>query len=164
MKQLVFVRHSVADEPKDALDDFSRNLTEKGIERTHRVLANIPKALVEQAIFITSPAHRCIQTAQLFAKHFQITEDRIKEEPFLYSCFREHSFYYFLEELVADENNVWIFGHNPMLSNLTEQLLHKKFYSLPKCAVVVFNSKASDWLSVSHENTEMSLFVNPKEL
>lgn len=164
MKQLVFVRHSIAEDSNNSTDDFSRNLTPKGIERINKVLQKLEPALIHNAILLTSTANRCIQTCHYFAQHFNISSHQIKQESYLYSCFREHSFYYFLEELVADKTNVWIFGHNPMLSNLTEQLLNKKFYSLPKCAVVVFKSTANTWMELNHENTELTLFINPKEL
>jgi len=164
MLNLTFVRHSIAEDIERGEDDFSRNLTQKGIERIKEVVGKIPAEMTKNAVFITSPANRCIQTAGLFTQHFNIPEDQIKEESFLYSCFREHSFYYFLEESVPEEKNIWIFGHNPMLSNLTEQLLNKKFYSLPKCAVVSFKSTTNNWIEVNHENTELALFINPKEL
>jgi len=164
MRQLVFVRHSIAEDIENHEDDFLRNLTTQGIERIHKVISKINPEITHNAIFLTSSANRCIQTCQHFAQHFKIPSHRIKEESFLYSCFREHSFYYFLEEAVADETNVWIFGHNPMLSNLTDQLLNKKFYSLPKGAVVVFTSTAHSWIEVNHENTALNLFINPKEL
>lgn len=164
MLNLTFVRHSIAEDIEKGGDDFSRNLTQKGIDRVKEVVNKIPIEMTKNAIFITSPAYRCIQTAQLFAQHFNISEKQIKEESFIYSCFREHSFYYFLEESASEEKNVWIFGHNPMLSNLTEQLLNKKFYSLPQCAVVSFKSTANNWIQVNHENTQLALFINPKEL
>lgn len=164
MKQLVFVRHSIAEDSNKSTNDLSRNLTPKGIERTNKVVQKIEPALMHNAILLTSTANRCVQTCNHFAKYFNIPSDRIIQESFLYSCFREHSFYYFLEEFAANETNVWIFGHNPMLSNLTEQLLNKKFYYLPKCTVVAFKSNAKSWIEVNHENTELILFINPKEL
>ena len=164
MKQLVLVRHSIAEDSDKSTDDFSRNLTTKGFKRINKVLQKIEPALMHNAILLTSTANRCVQTCNLFAQHFNIPSDRIIQESFLYSCFREHSFYYFLEEVATNQTNVWIFGHNPMLSNLTEQLLNKKFYSLPKCAVVAFKSTANSWIEANHENTELILFVNPKEL
>lgn len=164
MKRLVFVRHSIAEDSNKSTDDFSRNLTPKGFERINKVLQKIEPALIHNAILLTSTANRCVQTCNLFAQHFNIPSDRIIQESFLYSCFREHSFYYFLEEAATNQTNVWIFGHNPMLSNLTEQLLNKKFYSLPKCAVVAFKSTANAWIEVNHENTELIHFINPKEL
>lgn len=162
MKRLVFVRHSVAEIIDKQEDDINRNLTSEGINRINLVVKQIHIETNKNAIYLSSPANRCIQTAEIFAKYFNI--QNIKIESFLYSCFREHSFYYFLEELIPEENNVWIFGHNPMLSNLTDQLLNKKFYSLPKCAVVIFESTSLNWLELNHENTQLTLFVNPKEL
>ncbi|MGQ9846988.1 MAG: SixA phosphatase family protein [Bacteroidales bacterium] len=164
MKQLVFVRHSIAEDINNSTDDLSRNLTPKGIERINKVLQKIEPALIHNAILLTSTANRCIQTCNHFARHFNIPSDRIIQESFLYSYFSEHSFYYFIEEVATNETNVWVFGHNPMLSNLTEQLLNKKFYSLPKCAVVAFKSTANNWIEVNHRNTELILFINPKEL
>ncbi|NSW46433.1 MAG: histidine phosphatase family protein [Bacteroidales bacterium] len=164
MRQLVFVRHSIAEDIEKHEDDFSRNLTNQGIERIHKVINKINPEIIHNAIFLTSSANRCIQTCQHFAQHFSVPSHRIKEESFLYSCFREHSFFYFLEESAANEPNVWIFGHNPMLSNLTEQLLNKKFYSLPKGAVVAFASTALSWIEVNYENTSLIFFINPKEL
>ncbi len=164
MKQLVFVRHSIAQNAEDVENDFDRNLTNEGLLRIKNVISKIPMELTTQASFYSSPAKRCIQTAKYFADLLTLKDITIHEDSFLYSCFREHSFYYFLEEIASNEQNVWIFGHNPMLSNLTEQLLNKNFYSLPKCAVVIFKSTAKQWIEVNHENTEMLLFINPKTL
>lgn len=163
MINLTLVRHSIAEEKEIGKEDLFRNLTQKGIERIKEVTAKIPIKMVENAIFITSPANRCTQTAELFAQHFKIPINQIKKEAFLYSNFTEQSFFYFLKEYYRNEKNIWIVGHNPMLSDLAMQLSNKKISFLSKCAVVSFKSNANDWLEVNFKNTKVELFVNPKE-
>ncbi|HOU98439.1 MAG TPA: phosphoglycerate mutase family protein [Bacteroidales bacterium] len=163
MLTLAFVRHSIAENTEHTHDDFNRKLTEEGIERIRLVLPKIPKSFLQNAFFLHSPAIRCVQTVNYFASYFQIANEQIKEHDFLFSCFRENGFFYFLEEEAANKSNVWIFGHNPMLSNLCDAILGKKFYSLPPCSVVVFKSFAQNWVDIQPENTKLELFINPHQ-
>ncbi len=162
MKLLALVRHSIAEDNDN--NDFERNLTEEGLQLIAKVVQQIEHEYFNNAIFITSPANRAKQTAYKVASLIGIPENMIIEHEFLYTCFREHSFYYFLEEYASLNNNVWIFGHNPMLSNLTEQLLNKKFISLPKASAVIFQANINQWIEIDSSKVKMIKFVNSKLL
>lgn len=163
MKLLSLVRHSIAQEPDEVENDFIRSLTPMGIELAKKVATQIDSEYFVNAQFISSAANRAIQTARIFANIANINPEQIVQSNFLYSCFKEQTLFYFLEEQIPNTDNCWIFGHNPMISNLF-QLLSKQNLSMPKCAVAIFQSSANSWLEVDAKNTQLLKFVNPKLL
>ncbi|MCX7863006.1 MAG: hypothetical protein N2449_08430 [Bacteroidales bacterium] len=163
MKQLALVRHSIAQEPEEAENDFSRKLTSNGITLAQRVVSQVPIEYLNQPIFISSPACRAKETAEIFANYIKLSNEHFIFHEFLYSCFKEQSLFYLLEELIPNFNNCWIFGHNPAISNLFN-LLSKQNFSLPKCAVAIFHSNAKQWIDIQPHNTKLIHYINPKLL
>ncbi len=164
MKILTLVRHSIAQEPEEAENDFVRVLTQKGTALAYKIAAKIPQEFLQNAVFISSSAPRALQTAQIFAEHHKLDEKQIIQHEFLYNCFKEHSFFYFLEEIAENQSNCWLFGHNPLFSNLFAILQNKKTISMPKCAVAIFKTQAKKWIDVNFNNTNLINFINPKLL
>lgn len=162
MKILTLVRHSIAQEPDEADNDFLRRLTEKGISLSYKVAEKILPVYLNNALFISSAAPRAYETARIFAEFHKIPENQIIQHEFLYSCFKEQSFFYFLEEIAEKYDNCWIFGHNPMLSNMLASLQNKQSISMPKCAVAIFKTEANRWIDVQYQNTQLIEFINPK--
>ncbi len=161
MKILSLVRHSIAQEPEEVENDLMRSLTEAGITLAKQIASQINPKYFINATFISSPANRAIETAHIFANIANIKSEQIIQNEFLYSCFKEQSFFYFLEEQIPASENGWIFGHNPMISNLF-RILSRQNLSMPKCAVAIFQSSANSWLEVDAKNTQLIEFVNPK--
>lgn len=161
MKLLSLVRHSIAQEPDEAENDFVRSLTDTGIELAIKIASQIDPNYFVNATFISSPANRAIETANIFANFAHIKSEQIIQSEFLYSCFKEQSFFYFLEEQIPHANNCWIFGHNPMISNLF-QMLSRQNLSMPKCAVAIFQTTANHWLEIDGKNIQLVKYVNPK--
>jgi|YNPMSStandDraft_2_1061718.scaffolds.fasta_scaffold38752_2 phosphohistidine phosphatase len=164
MRTLSLVRHSIAQEPEEVENDFDRKLTEKGQALAYTMATKIPQEYIQNALFISSSAPRALETAYIFAKYHKIQEKDIIQHEFLYSCFKEHSFFYFLDEIAPKHSNCWVFGHNPMLSNIMAILQNKQTISMPKCAVAIFNTEAQRWIDVNHNNVKLVKFLNPKQI
>ncbi len=164
MKLLTLVRHSIAVDSDEAYDDFSRTLTTEGKNLAIKVVQFINTELLNDAFFISSPAPRALETAVIFAQHASIDTKQIVQHKFLYNWFSIQSFVYFLDEVARGRQNVWIFGHNPMLSQLVHRLNPNFKISLPKCSVVIFKTSAKEWIDLDVENTTMINFINSKQI
>lgn len=162
MKTLVLVRHSKAEE--EYTNDFERILTSKGIQLAKKIVKSIPLPLPEDVKFISSEAPRAFQTAEIFSKYFYLLSENIYTYPFLYKYFTFKQFTEFLETNYLKENNIWVFGHNPMLTEISYNLSNGKIYSFPKCAVAYFEISSENWKFANKFNTELKYFINPSIL
>lgn len=162
MKTLVLVRHSKAED--EYSNDFERALTSDGIKLAQKIANAIPLHPTENIKFISSEAPRAFQTAKIFSKFLNLLPENICTHPFLYKYFTFKQFGEFLETKYTNENNIWLFGHNPMLTEIAYHLSNGKIYSFPKCAVAYFEISSENWKFANKLNSELKFFINPKDI
>ncbi|OFX32056.1 MAG: hypothetical protein A2X08_17670 [Bacteroidetes bacterium GWA2_32_17] len=162
MKTLVLIRHSKAEDEYN--NDFERTLTSSGIKLAQKIANSIPLPSSENIKFISSEAPRALQTAEIFSKYFNLLPENICTHTFLYNYYTFKQFVEFLETKYSNENNIWIFGHNPMLTEIVFNLSDGKIYSFPKCAVAYFEISSENWKFANKLNSELKLFINPSKL
>lgn len=160
MKKIFMVRHSKAEQ--DAESDFRRNLDTEGKLRAGNVAAKMKQFYSPDSLFITSPANRALQTAQIFSRIFNISESNIICEKFLYGYFNTESFFDFCNTF-NHSNELWIFGHNPSFSMIAGELSQSLIDSLPKCAVATFSTTHSEWLVSAIDDIKLEFYHNPKK-
>ena len=115
MHLLVF-RHGIAEDVATDGTDFSRQLTEEGIERTKRAAAGLKKIAPIPDVILTSPKIRALQTAEIAGEVF----DR---EPVVTSVLADESVTGVIRMLrQRQEEVVMIVGHEPTLSGVIETL------------------------------------------
>ena len=161
MKNLVLIRHSKAEDKSS--NDFERKLTYEGKKLAKKVVLMLPDVPDNDAIFITSPALRSFETSKIFADFFSFPLEKISTSNFLYKYFTVEQFFIFIENEYKNYDKLWIFGHNPMLTEIVSFLSNNKFFSMPKCAVASFEINSENWIKTSYKNTELKFFINPKE-
>ncbi len=160
MKTLVLVRHSNAED--EYTEDFERVLTTKGILLAKNVVDELKIKPTVNSIFVSSQANRAIQTAQIFLELNNLNEKQLHSHVFLYKYFNFKQFFQFLEINYKNENELWIFCHNPMLTEVSYILSGGKIFSFPKCAVAYFEISAENWKFANKLNSELKFFINPK--
>jgi phosphohistidine phosphatase len=161
MKNLVLIRHSKAEEESNS--DFERKLTKEGNNLAEIIAAKLIIKPEQNTKFISSPATRAIETAKIFASYFKYSNENISTSDFLYKYFTVDRFFMFLESEYTNSNNIWIFGHNPMLSEIAYVLSKEKIISMPKCAVISFKITTDKWIDVNKSNSKLEFFENPKQ-
>jgi len=157
--KLFLVRHSKAED--DANSDFERKLTSEGKKLVKKVAENLKYSPATNSTLISSPAFRAIETAREFSVYFDLKEELIKEDEFLYRHHSPERFLMWLDSL-DNNNDLWIFGHNPMLSEIVSFLTDGQIYSMPKCAVAGFETDMNNWFDVDPENIKLLFFKSPK--
>jgi len=160
MKKLYIVRHSKAEE--EDTNDFERKLTSEGKKLARKVANSLNVIPGIHSKFISSPALRAIETAQEFAQFYQKDVNEIDKQEFLYQYFTAERFFMFLDTYGKENEEIWVFGHNPMFSEIVTYLSEGQILSLPKCSVAAFQTEATNWFKTTPSNTKLLFLKNPK--
>ena len=156
-KNLYIVRHAKAEQSLTK-KDFDRILIDMGIERAIRISKQL--ALAFQAdhatLCISSPAKRAYQTAEIFIETIKYPKTGLIKEDSLY----EASYLDILKvinQIPAQIQTAFIFGHNPGLSDFVEYISNKSTYLKTSQVVQLllddgfdFNSLTANSASVVH--------------
>lgn len=111
--ELYFFRHGHAEDAQGPdFDDYTRKLTDKGIERTQAAGLALVKLNVKPAQIYTSPRLRARQTADILGEALGITPEARDEVNF---GFNPHLIPALIREL-PNEAAVMFVGHEPDLS------------------------------------------------
>jgi phosphohistidine phosphatase len=121
--ELYFLRHGKAAEPGSAGagDDFSRALTERGIDELEAEAAALEFLGFKPDVILTSPLIRAKHTAEIVAKRLGLKKRLIVAEPLSSGCDLER-----LRQLLAHYSNaekVLLVGHEPDFSAMIGELI-----------------------------------------
>jgi phosphohistidine phosphatase len=118
--KLYFFRHGHAEDAQmPDFDDFTRNLTAKGIERTEMAGKALVKLGLKPAYLYCSPRARARQTADILAKAMGVSVAVHEEVGFGFSL-------QVVQTLIADLTNsdeIIFVGHEPDLSSTVSALI-----------------------------------------
>ena len=122
-KTLFLIRHAKAEEFSFFQKDYDRNLMNKGITRAKHIASKLKDVIrtEEEILVISSSANRAIQTAHIFCDILNYPQNHIIQTQNIY----EAHYLDILNEInkVPDHiDTLFVFGHNPGLSNLTNEL------------------------------------------
>ena len=147
-KNLVLVRHAKAIPAENNIKDFDRMLNEKGMTEAMQMGNKLMSKYPNEPIFVSSSALRTLQTAQYFAEQFKIEADKIVCRDEMY----EASARILLNEICAFENDwetVFLFGHNPGISYIAENLTKESVGDFPTCGVMSILFECHNWNEIS---------------
>ena len=121
MKKLYIIRHAKAENPTFDSTDFERNLIAEGIAKAvkkAKLLAQEDDVdFSEKTQVISSTANRATQTAAIFCEELQIPLAQIQYESTIYEA-HYLALLKVLNDCPASTEKLFIFGHNPGLSDL----------------------------------------------
>jgi phosphohistidine phosphatase len=159
---LYIVRHGIAidrEDPKSPPEP-ERYLTEEGIERTKQVAKGIAALGLHADLLISSPYVRAMQTAAIFAKAFEYSEQKIRQTDNLLPGAAPTAF---LRELAREKNtsSVFCFGHAPNVDELVAATLgaQRHVTSMKKAGVACVELKR-----VSPPTGQLIWLLTPKLL
>ena len=157
---LYIVRHGIAidrEDPKSPAE-ADRYLTEEGIEKTRQVAKAIAALGIHADLFISSPYVRAMQTAVLFAKALDYSEEKIRQNESLLPGAEPGVF---LRELAREKNvsSVFCFGHGPHVDGLLAAAVgaQRHITTMKKAGVAFVELKR-----ISPPNGQLIWLVTPK--
>lgn len=147
MKRLALIRHSDATRDNLALKDFDRPLSVTGKNEAKNVAMIFANGGELRPRLVSSPALRALSTAQIFAAAFGVAPTAITQEAAIYDA-TAGTLLHVINQLGEDDRPVFLFGHNPGISEFARVLGVTPFYELPTCGAIEFELDAPSWAEV----------------
>jgi len=145
MKLIILVRHATAVDRDIDSPDFDRTLVKKGKKESTK-MANIFKShQIQPDIWISSPAPRALETAQIFAKILHYADSKILQEDKLYTDNSAGAYMALIHTMPPEKNSVIFFGHDPSISDFAALLLKNFELNFQKAGVLVITLLQEDW-------------------
>ncbi|MCH5599724.1 SixA phosphatase family protein [Niabella ginsengisoli] len=142
MKTLIIIRHAKAEQSHGL--DSKRRLTERGHQNAESMARHLlDKGYKIDKIF-ASPSERTKETAEYFAKANEVAQTRIKYFDNLYLG-DTLQFIETINKIWENVDTLAIVGHNPGVTNFTNDITGADIESLPTTGVAVINIDCDDW-------------------
>ena len=164
MKQLILSRHAKTEVIRFDINDFERNLTNRGINDSALVSSYLLEKGIETDLIISSPANRAIATARLYANRFNIQLDQIIQIDQLYDGFSTQEFLEMLQTKAGQKDKVWVFGHNPDIASWASKLIDEGYLHVPTGTAIGIEFDVENWTDIDARSGKLIHYTTPKIL
>jgi phosphohistidine phosphatase len=161
MKTLVLVRHAKSSWKDATLADRDRPLNRRGNRDALKMGDQLADLVGAPDLIVSSPATRALATARIVADVVGYPVDGIREDERIYEA-SPAEILEVVRELDDERDRVFLFGHNPGLTDLVNELSEPAIDSVPTCGVVEFRLTADRWADVSRATVRRAAFITPK--
>ncbi|MEI6756241.1 MAG: phosphohistidine phosphatase [Chlorobium sp.] len=144
MKTIYIVRHAKSGWENAQTEDFDRTLNEKGMKAAPFMAALLKEKDVHPDLVFSSPANRAITTAELFCDILGYPKEKIRQQIEIYEGISGHLLN-IVQQIPDNCKTVMIFGHNPTLTDFSNQLTGDHFDNLVPGGVVRIDMNITFW-------------------
>ena len=162
MKKLFIVRHAKSSWDFPDLDDYDRPLNRRGKRNAPEMGQRLAARDVLPDALISSPAKRAAATARRIAEQISFPVKTIKHEPLFYHG-SINSMVGVIKAVKDEVEALMIFGHNPGLTDLTNQLSGSDIYNIPTCGIAEIDFDISSWSELDNLKGNLVSFDFPKK-
>ncbi len=156
MKRMILMRHGKAE--SIAADDFSRNLAAKGkrnnIEQFKKLQQT--KDFIPIESIITSSAHRCLQTAEMAARHFNILYIQASAKMYMGDIANYYSEIFTVNDTIK---TILVVGHNPTISFFVQEYDASFLQYLNTSAIVILDFEIASWIDITDKSPQKILYI-----
>ena len=162
-KRLTLLRHAKSSWNDASLDDRDRPLNERG-ERDAPIMGQrLLQKDSRPSLILTSPAKRARQTVRLIAREIGYPIEFLQTEAELYLASPE-----ILLNVIAEQENTFndivLCGHNPGITELTNQLTGMAIDNVPTCGMVYIEAEIKAWDELEGTRCTLAAFDYPKAI
>lgn len=161
MKYLTIIRHAKSSWTTPDLDDILRPLNERGLKSIKIIGNYLKEKNIQPDLMISSPATRAVQTAFGIGDLVNYKIDTLKINQEIYFG-NQTDIFSILKKIDTPVNDVFLFGHEPILSSLIFHLTKISLEKFPTCAVFRISFKIDNWSAIKTGSTVF--FITPKQL
>jgi len=163
MKLITLTRHAKSSWDFAEVSDHNRPLNKRG----HRDAPFMGKILREMDanpdLILSSSAVRAYSTAVFIATELRYSVDRIQTSSRVYHASAE-DLLEVLKELDDDVASVFLVGHNPALTILTDLLTNSDIRNVPTAGIVCIEAGIRTWPEiVDAQNAKVVFYEYPKK-
>ncbi len=160
MKNLYLIRHAKSDWKDKSESDFERGLNKRG----QRAIFTMANALKEKKVMpdliLSSSATRAKLTAKGLAKEIEYS-GKIRYIDALYMA-EPLDVISIIQEIKDKYDNVFIVGHNPETTELTDLMLDDYIDNVPTLGIVALELPIRHWKKFKPEKVKLNFFIYPK--
>lgn len=160
MKKLYLIRHAKSSWKEEGITDFDRPLKGRGVRDAHTTGQWLYKQEESPDLLISSPATRAMHTALIFAQELKYPFSDIAIEPQLYLA-EIQDIHDALSSLDDRLESVYLFGHNPGLTNFVNHCIDHIIDNVPTTGVACLKFDSKTWKDLGKE-AELVFFDYPK--
>lgn len=160
-KRLVIIRHGKSSWKDEELEDIERPLKGRAFNDAELVTTAYKATAKHNFTAFTSPAVRAHETSKLVTQQLKDNVKSLKVEDDLYT-FSPSALFDFIKNLPDDIDNVMLFGHNPAITDVVNQIGSEFFQNIPTTGLVEIHFNKSHWSKIDKGETQLFLF--PKNL
>ncbi|NNG25998.1 MAG: histidine phosphatase family protein [Ignavibacteriaceae bacterium] len=161
MKTLYLVRHAKSSWKHPELSDFERPLNKRGKNDAPFMGKLLAEKGVNPELVISSPAKRASSTAKIIASELNYVKEKIIFDKNIYEGTGRR-----LLEIISGiqekYNFVMLFGHNPGLTVLSNNLSDHFIDNIPTCGIVALEFSKS-WSDIKLNSAKFLFFEYPKK-
>lgn len=160
MKRLILIRHGKSSWEYDVADD-KRPLKPRGFKDGELIAETFEQFFDKPVVIFSSPAVRALETAKIFKDKLKVEDKNFIIKPGLYTFNKAD----LLSQISKCEDSVpklMVFGHNPAMTGLVNDLGDKHFDNIPTTGLTVIDFDSPSWSDLGNGKTIMHLF--PKNL
>ena len=161
MKTLVIVRHAKSSWKDLSLSDHQRPLNKRGKRDAPLMGARLAQWELPVDRVISSSAVRALTTAEIITQEMGLPWDEIHIEDGLYHASEDE-----MLDLIREQDDhiegLMLFGHNPGMTYLVNDLSDLDLDNLPTCGVVVLKFDVYSWEEVGESEAVSAEIDFPK--
>lgn len=161
MKSLYLVRHAKSNQEL-GVEDFERPLNERGKKDAPAMGKRIRSRELTIDTFVSSPARRARQTAELFARKYGFDETDIRYVPELYLA-NPDALKKAIEKIDDRYQSAALFAHNPGITELANVLTNIRIDNMPTCGIFAVTIRTNRWADFMQAEKEYLFFDYPKK-
>ena len=162
-KTLAIMRHGKSSWDYGDISDFDRPLKESGISNTQAIAQKIKGRGIKPDMIVSSPANRALHTALITARELLYPLENVVINPVLYGE-SEDEVLNMIKHTNDRYHHLFIFGHNPVFTDLSNLFLKQQIDNLPTSGVVILNFETEQWMGISGKVLKSEFLLFPKSL
>jgi phosphohistidine phosphatase len=163
MKYLTIVRHAKSSRDNPEWDDLERPLNDRGKKAIQKMGKFLKKKSLHPDLLISSPAQRAKETA--------IGIGKLLDYPLENMEINKEIYFGNIQEIIGvisninnNFNDVFLFGHEPLLSSMIHRLTGEIVEKFPTCSIYRIVWDIKKWSLISSQKGKCEFFVYPKLL
>jgi len=160
-KRLTLLRHAKSSWNNASLDDRERPLNKRGERDAPMMGQRLLKKDSRPSLILTSPAKRARQTVRLIAREIGYPIEFLQTEPELYLA-RPDTLLNVIAQQDNSFNDIVVCGHNPGITELTNQLSGVTIDNVPTCGMVYLEAEIDAWDELAGTCCTLAAFDYPK--
>ena len=160
MKYLYLIRHAKSDWNDESKSDFERGLNKRGQKAIFTMAHALKKKKVMPDLILSSSAKRAQLTAKGLAQEIGYC-GKIKYIDALYMA-EPLDVISIIKEIKDKYDHVFIIGHNPEITELTDLMLDDYIDNVPTLGIVALKLPIKHWKKLKPEKAKLRFFIYPK--